>query len=172
VRIRALVDLQNGKGREPGWSIDLNTVTYPSPQKGPPKRRSVRDATFRRVDLGRANDVKHLRIVPLFLDCDPGANENAGRVNPALDDARVLEDSLDGHNTTFDVRLFLLGGLIAGVLGQVAILSGEPYVLGNFRTPHGTQMLQLIPKLLIPLGGQEMDFHLSFAFLAIGSGIP
>src|SRR5512141_870705 len=108
-------------------------------EQGAPDRALVGDPALGRLRLGGADDGEALLTVAA-LDVD-------GR--PVLvDDRGVLDQRLERLDPPLDERLLVLGVLVLGVLGQIAVFLGVVNPLRDLGTPDGEHHVQLRPELV------------------------
>jgi hypothetical protein len=65
----------------------------------------------------------------------------------AVDDRRVLDQGLEALDLALDEGLLVLGVLVLGVLGQVAVLLGIVDPLCDLLAPDVDKLFELSPKL-------------------------
>ena len=71
-----------------------------------------------------------------------------------VDDRRVLDDRLEGLDPAFDERLLVLGVLVLGVLGQVAVFLGVVDAVGDLGTLDADHLVELLTELLEAIARQ------------------
>src|SRR5579862_1800596 len=122
-------------------------------------RRLVRQLVLGRVRLGRADDVVldgfvRLHVAQAHLRPD---RDLAGLDLLLRDDAGVRHPLLEHGDARLEMGLFVLRGVVLGVLGDVAELTRDADPVGDLATPIVRQVLDLVLELLEALG-RENDF--------------
>ena len=67
---------------------------------------------------------------------------------------RVLDQRFERLDPAFDERLLVLGVLVLGVLGQVAVFLGVVDPIGDFRAPDRDHLVELGAELLETVLGE------------------
>src|SRR5213079_2535859 len=88
----------------------------------------------------------------------------AARELRGVDDLGLGEDGLDLSRAPLDEALPLLGGVVLGVLLEIAVCSGLLDVTDIFRALDLAQALELVLEKLLPAGRHGIASH--------GSGTP
>ena len=73
-------------------------------------------------------------------------------------DAGQLEGGLQIGDAGLHRSLLLLGGIVLGVLAQIAIAAGNLDLVGNFLTLDGAQVFQFLLQFIIALAGNDNFF--------------
>ena len=101
--------------------------------QGLPQRGFVRDLAVHAVGLRRADDgelqlfiIIHVQKLNLAADIDC-----LGIRLIFKNDFGMLKDQFDLLDARFNVTLFVLGGIVLGILGKIALLAGFTYLLGD-----------------------------------------
>ena len=122
----------------------------------------IADAVQVHIGLGGAGQVVLLgvlRIVALGQNLDMHTDGGGVVGQLALvHDAGQLEGGLQIGDAGLHRSLFLLGGIILGVLAQVAIAAGNLDLVGNFLTLDGAQVFQFLLQFIIALAGNDNFF--------------
>ena len=125
-------------------------------------RALIADAVQVHISLGGAGQVVLLgvlKIIALGQDLDMHANRGSIVGQLALvHDAGQLEGGLQIGNAGLHRSLLLLGGIVLGVLAQIAIAAGDLDLVGNFLTLDGAQVFQFLFQFIIALAGNDNFF--------------
>ena len=108
-----------------------------------------------RVGLVGADDRVDDRLAVVVEGHDrPETDPRAGRRR--FDDDRRAEARLDRLDPALEERLLLAGGVVLGVLLEVAVLLGGPDPGEDLRPPDPGQLVELGPEAGIALGGEGL----------------
>ena len=109
--------------KSPAGTLHDDLLALLLAEQGAADRALVRDPALGGLGLGRADDRERLLAV-LALDRDGRADlDVVGRV-VLVDDRGVLDQRLERLDPALDERLLVLGVLVLGVLGEVAVFLG------------------------------------------------
>ena len=109
--------------KSPAGHLDDDLLALLPAEQRPADRALVRDPALAGLRLGRADDRERLLAV-VALDADRRADlDVVGRV-VLVDEGGVLDQRLERLDPALDERLLVLGVLVLGVLGQVAVFLG------------------------------------------------
>ena len=75
-----------------------------------------------------------------------------------IHDTGQLQGSLQVGNAGLHRSLLLLGGVVLGILAQVAVATCNLDLVGNFLTLDGAQVFQLLLQFIITLSGNDNFF--------------
>src|SRR4029079_1953799 len=130
-----------------GRNLDGDVLALLLAEQGAPDRALVADLALGRLGLGRADDGEGLRAVRA---ADPHGRADLDVVvrMVLVDQRRILDQRLERLDAALDERLLVLGVLVLGVLGEVAVLLGVVDPLRDLRTAHGNHLLELLAELL------------------------
>src|SRR5688572_5013674 len=107
----------------------------------------IGDPAFAGLRLGRADDRERLLAVAA-LDADLRADLDVVGRMVLVDDRGVLDQRLERLDPALDERLLVLGVLVLGVLGQVAVLLGIVDPIGDLGSLDRDHVLELRAELL------------------------
>ena len=125
-----LGDADDLVGEVAGRDLDDDLLALLLAEQGAPDRALVRDPALGGLGLGRADDRERFLAVRA-LDRDGRADlDVVGRV-VLVDDRGVLDQRLERLDPALDERLLVLGVLVLGVLGQVAVFLGVVDPVGD-----------------------------------------
>ena len=122
----------------------------------------IADAVQVHIGLGGAGQVVLLGVLRIIalgqnLDMHTDGGGIVGQL-ALVHDACQLEGGLQIGNAGLHRSLLLLGGIILGVLAQVAIAAGNLDLVGNFLTLDGAQVFQFLLQFIIALAGNDNFF--------------
>src|SRR5205807_129284 len=122
------------------------------------------DALLLGVGLRLADDLPHLLLVGILVDHGDGRAERDGFAGQFrdVDHLGARELVLELGDAALVVRLFLLGGVILRVLGQIAVRAGIGDLLDDAGPFHLLALLQLGLERRVALGRHRELFHRSF----------
>ena len=127
---RILADADDLVGEVAGGDLHDDLLALLLAEQGAPDRALVGDPALGRLGLGGADDRERLLAVGA-LDRDGRADlDVVGRV-VLVDDRGVLDQRLERLDPALDERLLVLGVLVLGVLGQVAVFLGVVDPVGD-----------------------------------------
>ena len=109
--------------------------------------RAQRGLLAEDVEIGIAGDFAGAEQERLFVAGNPGHDEHSGLhdsvVRRGLADVGVPEQRGELADAGFDLALLLLGGVVAAVLLEVALLAGSLDLLDDFRPARAGKVVQL-----------------------------
>src|SRR5262245_16384597 len=130
-----------------GRDLDGDVLTFLVTEERAPDRALVADPALRRLGLGRADDRERLRAVR--------AGDLHGRADldvvvrvVLVDERGVLDQRLERLDAALDERLLVLGVLVLGVLGEVAVLLRVVDPLGDLRPADRHHLVELLAELV------------------------
>ena len=115
-------------------------------EQGSAHRRLVGDPALARACLGGTDDREDFLAVGA-VDLHRRADLDVVGAVVAVDDRGVLDETLEPLDLAFDECLLVLGVLVLGILGEIAVLLGIVNPLGDLGTPDVDQFFQLGPQL-------------------------
>src|SRR5688572_1776895 len=118
-----LADLDDRVREVAGRDLDDDLLALLLAEQGASHGRLVGDPSLGRLRLGGADDEERLRPV-LALHLYGGADLDVVGGGVLVDQGRVLDQRLERLDPALDERLLVLGVLVLGVLGQVAVFLG------------------------------------------------
>ena len=122
----------------------------------------IADAVQVHICLGGTGQVVLLGVLKVIaLGQDLDMHTDGGGVVGQLalvHDAGQLEGGLQIGDAGLHRSLLLLGGIILGVLAQIAIAAGDLDLVGNFLTLDGAQVFQFLLQFIIALAGNDNFF--------------
>ena len=136
----------------PGRRLDHHLVALLAAHEGDADRRLVADPAVAGRGLGGADDGERL-LALVALDDDLRADADAVAVR-LLDDRRVAQLQLERGDAALQERLLLLGVLVLGVLGEVAVELRLVDARSDARPVDGDELVKLGLELLEALGGE------------------
>ena len=139
--------------KSPAGTLTTTFSPFFLPSRARPTGLSLRDPALGGLGLGRADDRERLLAV-VALDLDGRADlDVVGRV-VLVDDRGVLDQRLERLDPALDERLLVLGVLVLGVLGEVAVLLGVVDPLGDLGPLDGDHLVELRAELLEAVLGE------------------
>jgi hypothetical protein len=148
-----LTDTDDLVGEVAGRDLDHDLVALLLAEQGAPDRALVRDPAFGRLGLGRADDRELLGSVGAF-DVDRRADLDVIGRMVLVDDRGVLDQRLEGLDAALHERLLVLGVLVFGVLGQVAVFLGVVDPIGDLGPLDRDHLVELRAELLETVLGE------------------
>src|SRR6185312_1323186 len=163
------LDLQDLVGLDAAGGVHLDHVALFLADHGAGDRRGDRHLAGAHVGLVLADDLVAGLFLGVLVDhADGGAELHlvAGELRD-VDDLRPRDLVLDRRDAALDPTLPLLGGVILGVLRQVAVRARLGDRGDGVRPLLGLQTLQFLVEGLVALGGHGHLVHTGVARLAL-----
>src|SRR6476661_7966425 len=150
---RPLGDADDLVGEVAGRDLDDDLLALLLAEQGAPDRALVRDPAFGGLGLGRTDDrERFLAVRALDRDGRPDLDV-VGRM-VLVDDRGVLDQRLERLDPSLDERLLVLGVLVLGVLGQVAVLLGVVDPVGDLGSLDRNHLVEFGAQLLEAVLGE------------------